>query len=77
MQARFTVNGEFFTYLSLRKIAVAREIKRHEYRAGLTPARVKAYVHHGRPVVVETGAGEPIRRRHHEEIQMQRVRLHL
>ncbi len=40
------------------KIAVAREIKRHEYRVGLTPACVKAYVNHGHKVVVETGAGE-------------------
>lgn len=40
------------------KIAVAREIKRHEYRVGLTPACVKAYVNHGHQVVVETGAGE-------------------
>lgn len=40
------------------KIAVAREIKRHEYRVGLTPACVKSYVNHGHKVVVETGAGE-------------------
>ncbi|MEN9359227.1 MAG: hypothetical protein RL095_762 [Verrucomicrobiota bacterium] len=39
-------------------IAVPREIKRHEYRVGLTPADVAAYVRSGHQVLVETGAGE-------------------
>lgn len=40
------------------KIAVAREIKPHEYRVGLTPTDAKAYIAHGHQVVVEQGAGE-------------------
>jgi alanine dehydrogenase len=40
------------------KIAVAKEIKRHEYRVGMTPSCVKAYVSHGHSVTVEAGAGE-------------------
>lgn len=40
------------------KIGVAREIKRHEYRVGLTPTDVKAYIAHGHQVLVELGAGE-------------------
>ena len=39
------------------KIGVPREIKRHEYRVGLTPASVKAYVKNGHEVFVEKGAG--------------------
>ena len=39
-------------------IAVPREIKRHEYRVGLTPADVAAYVRAGHQVLVEIGAGE-------------------
>ncbi len=40
-------------------IAVAKEIKKHEYRVGMTPADVKAYCAHGHQVLVEAGAGEP------------------
>ena len=39
------------------KIAVAKEIKRHEYRVGLTPSGVEAYVTHGHTVTAEAGAG--------------------
>jgi len=39
------------------KIAVAKEIKRHEYRVGATPACVQAYVQAGHEVQVETQAG--------------------
>jgi len=39
------------------KIAVAKEIKRHEYRVGATPACAQAYVHGGHTVWVESGAG--------------------
>jgi alanine dehydrogenase len=39
------------------KIAVAREIKRHEYRVGLTPSGVEAYVRRGHTVMAEAGAG--------------------
>lgn len=38
-------------------VGVPREIKRHEYRVGLTPAAVREYVAHGHEVVVESGAG--------------------
>ena len=38
-------------------IGVPKEIKRHEYRVGLTPHDVKSYVGRGHTVVIETGAG--------------------
>jgi alanine dehydrogenase len=38
-------------------IGVPREIKTHEYRVGMTPHSVKAYVKHGHKVMVEKGAG--------------------
>ena len=40
------------------KIGVPKEIKKHEYRVGLTPACVKAYRKAGHEVVVQTRAGE-------------------
>lgn len=40
------------------KIGVAKEIKKHEYRVGMTPACVKAYVSQGHSVTVESGAGD-------------------
>ena len=40
-------------------VAVAKEIKTHEYRVGLTPDNVKAYVARGHEVLVEKDAGEP------------------
>lgn len=40
------------------RIAVAKEIKKHEYRVGMTPACVRAYVEHGHSVAVEASAGE-------------------
>lgn len=39
------------------KIGTIREIKKHEYRVGLTPACVRAYVKRGHEVFVEAGAG--------------------
>jgi alanine dehydrogenase len=39
-------------------VGTVREIKRHEYRVGLTPNCVKSYVNHGHRVLIETGAGE-------------------
>jgi alanine dehydrogenase len=41
-------------------IGVPREIKKHEYRVGLTPGAVREYVAHGHCVLVETGAGSGI-----------------
>ncbi len=38
-------------------IGVPKEIKRDEYRVGLTPAAVTEYIAHGHTVIVETGAG--------------------
>ena len=38
-------------------ITVLKEIKKHEYRVGLTPACARAYVQHGHRVAVEAGAG--------------------
>jgi alanine dehydrogenase len=39
------------------RIGVPREIKRHEYRVGMTPHSVRAYVKNGHQVQVEKGAG--------------------
>jgi alanine dehydrogenase len=39
------------------KIGTVREIKKHEYRVGLTPACVKAYLKRGHEIYVEPGAG--------------------
>lgn len=39
------------------KIGVVKEIKKHEYRVGLTPADAKSYIAHGHSVYVETSAG--------------------
>jgi alanine dehydrogenase len=38
-------------------VGVPREIKRHEYRVGMTPADVKSYIGHGHTVVVQSEAG--------------------
>ena len=38
-------------------IGTTKELKNHEYRVGLTPDNVLAYVSHGHTVYVETGAG--------------------
>jgi len=40
------------------KVGTVREIKRHEYRVGLTPHCVRRYVAHGHAVLIEAGAGE-------------------
>lgn len=39
------------------KVGTVKEIKNQEYRVGLTPDNVKAYVSHGHEVYVEKGAG--------------------
>ncbi|HBG27779.1 MAG: alanine dehydrogenase [Planctomycetes bacterium GWF2_41_51] len=39
-------------------IGTVKEIKIHEYRVGLTPSCVRAYVAMGHKVMVETGAGQ-------------------
>lgn len=39
------------------KVGTVKEIKRHEYRVGLTPACAKAYVRRGHEVLVERDAG--------------------
>ena len=39
------------------KIGVPKEIKKHEYRVGLTPSAVSKYVAEGHEVFVETNAG--------------------
>ena len=39
------------------KIACTKEIKNNEFRVGLTPDNVKAYVSHGHEVYIEKGAG--------------------
>ena len=40
------------------RVGTVKEIKEHEYRVGLTPDCVKAYVTRGHEVFVEAGAGE-------------------
>lgn len=40
------------------KIGTVKEIKKYEFRVGLTPSNVKSYVDAGHEVYVETGAGE-------------------
>ncbi len=37
-----------------------KEIKNHEYRAGLAPGSVRECVHHGHSVIVETSLGAGI-----------------
>ncbi len=39
------------------KIGCVKEIKNNEFRVGLTPDNVKAYVAHGHEVLIERGAG--------------------
>ncbi len=39
------------------KLGTVKEIKKHEYRVGLTPSCVKAYVARGHQVLVQEGAG--------------------
>ena len=38
-------------------IALIKEIKKHEYRVGLTPSNVKEYIKHGHQVLVEQNVG--------------------
>ncbi|GMO46858.1 MAG: alanine dehydrogenase [Treponemataceae bacterium] len=40
------------------KVGTVKEIKKHEYRVGLTPKAVEAYKNAGHTVFVEKGAGE-------------------
>jgi len=40
------------------KIGLAKEVKKHEYRVGLTPASAAEYVTRGHEVIVEKSAGE-------------------
>ena len=42
---------------STMRVGVPKEIKRDEYRVGLTPAAVREFVAQGHAVLVETGAG--------------------
>jgi len=42
------------------RIGVPKEIKSHEYRAGLTPDSVRELVHRGHEVCVQSGTGEAI-----------------
>jgi alanine dehydrogenase len=39
------------------RVGVVREIKKHEYRVGLTPSSVREVVAHGHEVLVESSAG--------------------
>ncbi len=39
------------------KVGCVKEIKKHEYRVGMTPHCVQAYVSHGHQVTIQAGAG--------------------
>jgi len=39
------------------KVGCVKEIKRHEYRVGMTPHCAKSYVDHGHQVTIQAGAG--------------------
>ncbi len=39
------------------KIGLAKEIKKEEYRVGLTPLSAREYIDHGHAVTIESGAG--------------------
>ena len=39
------------------KIGTVKEIKRHEYRVGLTPDCVRVYINQGHEILIEAGAG--------------------
>jgi alanine dehydrogenase len=39
------------------KVGCVKEIKKHEYRVGMTPHCVQSYVAHGHKVVIQAGAG--------------------
>ncbi len=43
------------------RIGVPKEIKKHEYRVGMTPSAVRELTSRGHEVFVETQAGEAIR----------------
>ena len=40
------------------KVGCVKEIKKYEYRVGMTPDNARAYVSHGHEVFIESGAGE-------------------
>ena len=40
------------------KVGCVKEIKKQEYRVGMTPDNVKSYVNAGHTVYIEAGAGE-------------------
>mgnify|MGYP003279886201 CR=1 FL=1 len=40
------------------RVGTVTEIKKHEYRVGLTPNSAKAFIEHGHSVYVQKGAGE-------------------
>lgn len=40
------------------KVGCVTEIKKYEYRVGMTPANVQEYVRHGHQVYIQAGAGE-------------------
>ena len=39
------------------RVGCVKEIKKHEYRVGMTPHCAQAYVSHGHQVVIQAGAG--------------------
>src|SRR5271157_4307443 len=39
------------------KVGCVKEIKKHEYRVGMTPHCAQSYIAHGHQVVIQAGAG--------------------
>ena len=39
------------------RVGCVKEIKKHEYRVGMTPDNVRDYIAHGHEVIIENGAG--------------------
>ncbi len=56
MQSRIPVI-KYYREVKRMKIGCVKEIKKYEYRVGLTPSSVKEYVNHQHQVFIEKGAG--------------------
>jgi alanine dehydrogenase len=44
--------------MTTMKVGTVKEIKKHEYRVGMTPYTVQTFIDHGHTVYVQKGAGE-------------------
>ena len=55
---RFALENSTGTRGSAMIVGCVKEIKKQEYRVGLTPGNVQDYIAHGHKVLLESGAGE-------------------